>query len=122
MNNSEIKKFEDDVKEPIEGTVDPMTFMTPEQAEEEDKKANEFIKAFRFGTPEFFNKVKEVYEVEGINGINRLERSLDTYMAIRNMVMDEVIIDSNLRHTDDNREECESSCVEPDKEVTAITE
>lgn len=72
--------------------VDPMDFMTPEQIAEEDAKAEAFFKALRFGTSNFFRKLKEVYEVEGINGLNRIERSLDAYFMIRNIVAEEIMI------------------------------
>lgn len=85
-NNAVINEIENGP-----GPIDPMTFMTPEQADEENKKADAFIKAFRFGTPEFFAKIKEVFEVEGIKGLKRLEMSLDNYMGIRNMVVAEVM-------------------------------
>lgn len=91
-NNDEIKNFENDAKiENGPGPIDPMTFMSPEEIEADDKKAEEFIKAFRFGTSGFFAKIKEVYEIEGLRGLKRLETSLDTYMTIRNMVIAEVM-------------------------------
>lgn len=104
-NNDEIKKLTDEENNGVENAVDPMTFMTPEQAEENNKKAEAFIKAFRFGAPEFFSKIQEVYEVEGIKGLKRLEMSLDTYMGIRNAVISEVIC-SNPQYAGQASPEC----------------
>ena len=114
-NIDKIKNMSVGENNGIENAVDPMTFMTPEQAAENDKKVEAFIKAFRFGTPEFFSKIKEVYEIEGIKGLKRLETSLDTYMGIRNMVISEVI-DSNPQYTEQIGSECteagEEDCVD----------
>lgn len=102
--------------------VDPMTFMTPEQAAEEDKKVKAFIKAFRFGTPEFFAKIKEVYEAEGIKGLKRLEMSLDTYMGIRGAVIAEVIESRPENPAEAPSSECESAGTEAGEEETALAE
>ena len=97
-NTDEIKinKDNDIMEADNSASVDPMTFMTPEQAEDDNKKAEVFFKAFRFGTPGFFNKIKEVYEIEGIKGLERLEMSLDTYMTIRNMVITELMASNQI--------------------------
>lgn len=90
---TEIKKDEAVTPE-TDKVTDPMEFMTPEQIAEEDAKAEAFFKALRFGTNNFFRKLKEVYEVEGINGLIRIERSLDAYFMIRNIVAEEIMISS----------------------------
>lgn len=71
--------------------ISPMNFMSPEDVAAEDTKAEAFFKALRFGCNNFFLKLKEVFEVEGIEGLNRLERSLDTYFLIRRAVTEELI-------------------------------
>lgn len=112
MNDIDVKVVENndeenkEVKQPVEYA---MIFMNEEEMKEEVKKDEEFFKALRFATSEFYRKIREVYEVEGIAGLKRLERSLDTYMHIRGMVMNEVI-ESNPNvvaheHGDDENEE-----------------
>lgn len=114
-------EFEKVTNEENNKNIDPMSFMTPEQVAEDDKKAEAFIKAFRFGVPEFFNKIKEVFEVEGLRGLRRLEMSLDTYMGIRNAVIAEVI-DSNPQHAAEcNCDEC-GSAESKTEEKTATAE
>ena len=117
MNNPnlEVVKNENNENETKNKPVDDaMTFMNEEEMADEIKKDEEFFKAFRFGTSEFFRKVREVYEIEGIAGLKRLELSLDTYMSIRSLVMNEVIESnphiaaSNSEHEHDEEENEES--------------
>lgn len=114
---NESEKAVEQLKNEHEGLIDPMTFMTEDEAVEENKKAYDFIKAFRFGTPEFFSKIKEVYELEGIKGLKRLEMSLDTYMGIRNAVFAEIMASNPNDAVDINKNE--SKDTENGEEETA---
>lgn len=90
-----------EAEKPNDNVVNPIEFMNEEEKAADNVKAEAFIMALRFGTSNFFKKLKEVYEVEGIDGLYRMERSLDAYMAIRQVVIDEVITSDQVREQAD---------------------
>ena len=54
--------------------INPMTFMSEEQVSEKDKKFEKFKKALRFGCPDLCDRLMAIYEKEGLEGLNKLNK------------------------------------------------
>lgn len=54
--------------------INPMSFMSEEQASVKDKEFEAFKKALRFGTPTLCDKLMAIYRNDGLDGLKKVEQ------------------------------------------------
>lgn len=107
IDEHELKKEDQNYKQPCNKTVisgsgdgivplsknqpvDPIAFLSDEEAAAEDKKVNDLFKAIRFGALKLFKLLMEQYQKAGLKGLNYIVFSYEKYNMIR-FVVDGVV-------------------------------
>lgn len=73
--------------------IDPMTFMTEEEAKKKNADFAELEKALRFGVPALCDKLIAIYKKSGIDGLNKLDKILLNLYHINRILEGELEVD-----------------------------